>query len=379
MSDTHHLFVDLYAYRQREKRNPLEDWLTECLAATIRALPGKQKGALLTRLSGTRIDDPQRFSAAHRIEVITQYPAGEAGRPDMLILLDGQPWILFENKVSHGVSVHTDEDGTQSHQLRRYAGWLSDRGKHCALAPAIVFVTHITPPPEDFRKRDATGLYRGLFPTHTSWGALGREISKLVADLPQDHHASVLASAFLTFLEENNMSNEFPPSSAFAAAELYVTQAETLENLVDRMWHQVRSIASFGKTADYQLKALTDEGSVSAWRYVAPGPASPDRSSYLQTGIWYPEAGLWFDAEDIGRDLRGAHAYLFFGNNSDGMFSAVTEELAGFVRPTSDFLAMKAIADFSSDPQSRGEEIISWIADRSRVLKTCLTAHQLIA
>ena len=379
MSDTHELFVDLYAYRQRENRNPLEDWLTECLAATIRALPRRQKGTLLSRLSGATIDDPEVFFAAHRVEVVTQYVAGAAGRPDMLILLDGQPWVLFENKVSHGVSVRTHEDGTQSHQLRAYADWLIDRGKHCALAPAIVFVTHITPPPKDFLERDATGLYRGLFPTHTSWGALCREISELVAELPEEHHASVLAGAFLACLEENDMSNKFPSSSAFAAAELYVTHAAPLVNLVDRMWQEVRTIASFGRNSQYQLQPLVDYGAISAWRYVAPGPASPDRSSFLQTGIWYPEAGLWFAADDIGADLRGPQAYLLFANDSDDMFTAATGELEGFVRPASDFLAFKPVADFPSDPQSRGEEIIRWVADRACALKEFLTTHRLIA
>lgn len=175
------------------------------------------------------------------------------------------------------------------------------------------------------------------------------------------------------------MSNEFPPSSAFAAAEMYVSHAGTLENLVDRMWQEIRTVASFGRTSDYQLMALTEEGSVSAWRYVAPGAASPDRSSYLQTGIWYPEAGLWFDADDVGEDLRGPHAYLFFGNDTDGTFSAATDELDGFMRPSSSFLAFKAVADFSSDPQSRGEEIVSWVADRGRALKVCLTDHGFIA
>jgi hypothetical protein len=379
LNDARDLFVDLYAYRQRENRNPLEDWLTECLAATIRALPSTQRGALLARLSGATIDDPEAFLAAHRVDIVTQYQTVAAGRPDMLILLDDQPWILFENKVSHGVSERIDEHGAQSHQLRAYADWLGDHGKDCILAPAIVFVTHITPPPEDFRVRDAAGRYRGLFPVHTSWGALGRAISTLVTGLAEEHHARILASAFLTFLEQHDMSNEFPSSAAFAAAELYVSQAATIENLVDRMWQEVRTVASFGRTSDYLLKALTDEGSVSAWRYVAPGAASPDRSSFLQTGIWYPETGLWFDAGDIGEDLRGPQAYLFFGNHADDIFTAATGEPEGFVRPSSNFLAFRAVTDFPGDPQARGEEIISWVADRGRALKTFLTAHQLIA
>ena len=175
------------------------------------------------------------------------------------------------------------------------------------------------------------------------------------------------------------MSNEFPSSTAFAAGEIYVSQAGPLVNLVDRMWREVSTIASFGRNSQYQLQPIVEDGSISAWRYVAPGPASPDRSTYLQTGIWYPEAGLWFDADDVGAELRGPQAYLLFANDSDDMFTAAKGELEGFVRPASDFLAFKPIADFPGNPQSRGEEIIRWVAERGRALKVFLTAHGLIA
>lgn len=376
--ETSDLFIDLYAYRQRENRDPLEDWLTECLAVTIRALPPPAKATLLSELSGAAITDPEAFFDVHNVEVLTQYPAGAAGRPDMLIQLDGHPWILFENKVSHGVAVRETLGRTESHQLRAYADWLNEQGGHCPLPKALVFTTHITQPPQDFRGADQAGIYHGFRRTHISWGALGRRIAGLTDELPDDHHAKALTIAFLAYLEDQDMSNEFPNSAAFAAAEVYVSQAAALENLVSRMWQELRIIANFGRTSDFQLRALPEEGSVSAWRYVAPSPSSPSRNSYLQTGIWFPETGSWFDAEEVVKGVRGPQAYVYFGNGENDMFISAAQELEGFMRPNSDFLACKSTVELSANPQARGEEIIAWVAERAGVLKTYLTEHGLI-
>jgi hypothetical protein len=376
---TSDLFIDLYTYRERENKCPLEDWLTECLAVTIRALPRPAKAALLSWLSGAVIEDPDAFFDAHEVEISTQYLAGAAGRPDMLVRIDRQPWIVFENKVGHSVAARVTADGAESHQLRDYADWLNQQGRHCPLPQALVFVTHITQPPPDFRGADGAGSYRGVRPVHTSWGALGRRIAGLTVGLPEDHHARALATAFLAYLEDQDMSNEFPASAAFAAAEVYVSQAATLENLVGRMWQELRTGVNFGRTADFQLQAVPEEGSVSAWRWVAPGPSSPSRDSYLQTGIWFPETGSWFDEEDVVKDLRGPQAYVYFGNGDNDMFRHATGEPEGFLRPDSNFLACRRISAFSADPQARGEEIIAWVADRGAVLKRFLADRGLIA
>jgi hypothetical protein len=376
--ETTDLFIDLYAYRQRENKDPLEDWLTECLAVTIRALPLPAKSTLLSELSGAVIAEPEAFFEVHKIEVLTQFPAGAAGRPDMLVQLDGDPWILFENKVGHGIAVREAVDGTQSHQLRRYADWLNEQGRCCQLAKALVFVTHITQPPQDFRGADDARLYHGLHRTHISWGALGRRIAGLTDGLPNDHHAKALTNAFLAYLEDQDMSNEYPNSPAFAAAEIYLSQAAALENLVNRMWQELRTTVNFGRTADVQLSALPDEGSVSAWRWVAPGPSNPSRDLYLAAGIWFPETGSWFDAEEVVKGVRGPQAYVCFGHSNNDKFPNATGELEGFMRPNGDFLACKPVAEFSADPQARGEEIIAWVAERAGVLKMFLIKHGLI-
>ena len=361
------LFIDLYAYRERENRSPLEDWLTECLAATIRALPDAPKAELLGYLADTKIADPPSFFAEHKVDVRTQYVTADAGRPDLLVLLDDCPWILFENKVAHGVSVREDGQGGDVHQLRRYGDWLIAHGGECPLPRALIFVTHITPPPSDFLDDRAETLYPGLRRLHLAWGNLARLIAGLTTALSDDHHARVVADAFLACLEDQNMTHEFPASGAFAAAELYVSQAGSLEYLVDRMWDQVRNIVKFGSTVDYKLMAVPGELSISAWRYLSATSTSIG-DCFIQTGIWFPEAGPWLASHELDRELKGPQAFVYFGSDWTDAFADVTTQPEACLRPASEFLISKAIGEFAAEPQLRGEAIVAWAGQQARIL-----------
>lgn len=364
------LFIDLYAYREREDKGPLEDWLTECLAVTLRALPAAAKGDLFSYLSGGSIADPLAFFAEHELEILTQYVT-TAGRPDLVIMLDGCPWILFENKVGHGVSKRKTETGEERHQLLGYSDWLDKRGANCILPRALVFVTHITPSPLDFRDPSKADVYHNVRRVHISWGDMARRMAALVAGLPEDNHARAIVGAFLFYLENQDMSHEFPSSSSLAAAEIYVTQADAVENLVVRMWNEIDGIAKFGGTPTYELKALIEESSISAWRNTGAAVSSIS-GCFFQTGIWFAESGKWLGEFEVGRELKGAQAYVYFGNQYDDAFAAIQTQPDGWMRPLGEFLSCKAIAEFPTDPQARGEEIVAWIADKTRVLNEFL-------
>ena len=84
MSD---LFMNLYRYRERINKSNLEDWLTECLAATIRHLPVELQSLLLAGLTGLNAHEIETAIEVHELDIRTQYQAGQHGRPDMLLLL----------------------------------------------------------------------------------------------------------------------------------------------------------------------------------------------------------------------------------------------------------------------------------------------------
>lgn len=371
------LFIDLFAYRQRENKDPIEDWTTECLAATIRSLPSQVLAELLKEF--TRADrDISVAIDAGEIEVLTQYHAGKYGRPDMLIKFNGQPWILFENKVGHAVSERENE-GVQIHQLRAYADWLKEHGEDCDMPRALVFITHLTPPPRDFTAEASASLYHDFSRYHSTWGVVARKIEALTADLAEDHFAAGLSRAFSRYLKDQNMSNEFPDAVALSSAQLYVSQAASLENLVDRMWQEAAGIAACGKTASYRIKADPDYGTVNAHRYALSAPNSSSGWSYIETGVWFPELDSWYDSEEIGRDLVGPHVYVGFFNGDDDYFTMTKDAPEGFLRPASDFLAIESLSTFSADPDARGGEIVSWVAGKAAVLRPFLLERKIVS
>jgi hypothetical protein len=379
------LFVDLYSYRQRENKNPLEDWLTECLAATMRALPDTQLAALLAALlapdagqdKGPNSAKLQDAILAHirvrQVAITTQHHAHEAGRPDMVITMEGRPWIVFENKVAAAISQRASETGPASHQLRDYARWLAQY-PHKDLPGALIFVTHLTEPPADFAASHPADNYFGLTRTAVSWGEIARKIAALCADLPADHYAQHLAIAFRDYLKEKNMSSEFPDATAFAAAQIYLSQAALLENLVERMWLHASRVASFGKTNNRTLGPSPDNGMISAWRYAVHGPERPRKAyySYVQTGFWFPGLAPWGGDSEAKLEARGVQAFLCFGNDEPGYFSDFPDAPDGFIRPSSNFVAMRALSSFPEDPQDRGQQIEVWISERADTLRAFL-------
>lgn len=372
------LFLDLFTYRQRENKDPLEDWLTECLAATMRAFPEDKLAELLCWLSNPA-NEARVLShvKSGKVAIETQYAAATAGRPDMVITVSGFPWIVFENKVGHHVSGRVCEDGGVSHQLRGYADWLKVASDGCDLRPGMVFVTHLTPPPEDFEDGYPVDHYHGFSRRRLSWGEFAKKLLELAIDLPTDHHASALAEALQAYLKENNMSSEFPDMTAFAAAQVYLAQAERLEGLVDRMWTHARRIAGFGKTNDYVLKPQTEFGTIAAWRYIAPTTKSQSRDSYIETGIWFSEMGDWAEDLALFGKFRGPQVYIGLFNGTDDYFSFVHGAPEGFFRANGDFLAIKSIAEFSQEPQTRGQEIEAWTAKCAKILRSFLLEQDL--
>ena len=166
------LLVDLFKYRSREKREAMEDWLTECVAAILRALPPHELAEALKSVTGQncaalleagsvigiatqvviekRIDhqmDAEKGKAAQR----------EVQRPDMVISIDGHPWLVFENKVAHAVDHDRASDASRVSQLERYGTWLQDQQFG---SPSLRDPFHTRPPGVHDDQSERTGLSR---------------------------------------------------------------------------------------------------------------------------------------------------------------------------------------------------------------------------
>lgn len=372
------LFVDLYRYRERENQNPLEDWLTECLAATLRTLSVSMQAAVLAELTTISNHEIEAAISKHGLSIETQYVAGAYGRPDMLLSLGDAPWILFENKVGHHLG-HTEVDEGPRNQLERYAHWLTNQNTKPPLPHAMVFVTHLTSAPSDFIGPEGSGPYLGLKVHSTSWGLVGRTLTRLTSDLDEDQTARTLTNAFATYLENEDMSSEFPNSTDLAATELFLAHGESVETLIDKMWNEARTVADSGKNGSYKIESLHDYGRISASRYVQSGPQSPRGSAWVETGVWFPGLNEWFDEEELpGTKLSGPQVFLFFAHDDDDVFTATPGAPAGFHRPGSDFFICRPMSDFSDEPDERGRQVIAWVAEQAAALRPFLTEASLI-
>ena len=173
------VFGSLYSYKQREKAdgelfNPLEDFLTEILAACIRSLDGATRSNFLNAICGGHFSkDDLEILASNTIELKTQHVASTYGRPDMVIFANDVPLCIFENKVAHSISEkHDERSGHMQTQLHKYSEWLvSERSaireqwtkdEEILARPAwfekpqLVFISHFTQPPP---KKQSVPIY----------------------------------------------------------------------------------------------------------------------------------------------------------------------------------------------------------------------------
>ena len=220
-------FDRLFAFRQREDRAPLEDFLTELLAEWLRqATAAGRIAEVLTELFRLR---PEQLGAPDNLRELaweTQHIIGpghraQGKRPD-LVGRGTDFFLIVENKIAAGFTWHED-----SHQLELYAEYRQERPEPYG---GIVLLTHATLPPADWTHET---LY---------W----RDVERYLRHFP-DHSPAGIPSAldYLTrqltlFLGENGMSGT---RIALEDITAYPAYQRLTEGLI-----------SLGKIAENQLK-----------------------------------------------------------------------------------------------------------------------------
>jgi hypothetical protein len=384
------LFTDLYRYRQREKKNNLEDWLTECVAAILRSLPKSAFSEFASRLTGQSSVDIE--DVYDHISIATQVTIerGSTGtqRPDLLISIaapenegkkePSQPWLLFENKVFHHVDEQELENGQTENQLHRYGTWLCDQPfDRPQLNQTIVFITHGTPAPSDFKVRG---------PSHPAYGSLGRvekswgEIAAILDEVTSEHdnelHFRALINAYQEFLEEHGMADEYPEYRDYAALAGFIETVEPFKKLVDEMIGKLDGVAPFYGRVVW-ASADAEEGTYNAHRYLVKEKRY-DEWTFLSTGIWFPDRGEGFYTEEIEKadDKRVSLApkiYIQLANREDDALTALAGKPEGnWYRPQSDFFTFRDVASFPPDPGEAATEILKWIEIEGLKLKALL-------
>lgn len=373
------LFIDLYKYRQRERKHNLEDWLTECVAAVFRTFDRDQWASFINQFLGLNQGCAGAMLANALPDVHTQVHAGAAyGIPDLVVYLTGKPWLLFENKVAHSVSEENSDEGASRNQLHRYAQWLAGNADPKA-TPHLIFLTHITRPPNDFGIHGEDDAYHNVSRKIATWGALGRMLNSITATEGSRSLSHGLTTAFYEMLKDKNMANEFPTSTAIASLEVFLAQGNEIENLLDRMWSEVAFVANCSNRDREKTEPEFEYGRYSVWRYANRIERVGTKSAFLMTGLWFPEVADTWEADELGgHSPWGPQVFLNFADDNDEVFSGIPgEPSAGWFRPYGDFLRLKPLYEFTGDPDERASKIVKWLAEEAQKLRQFLVREKL--
>ncbi len=162
------IYTNLFRYRPRATRLPQEDFLSEALAdllnrQSIATSSDFIADVLLQEAGGAAAWRDFMSSGSPTLSWKTQHRV-PGGTLDLLLIVDRLPAIVVENKIAAAIGMHAPA-GTENqdrpdevveerrNQLHTYGGWLAGQVKPPGWPGALVLLTHLSPPPDDFGRR----------------------------------------------------------------------------------------------------------------------------------------------------------------------------------------------------------------------------------
>lgn len=362
------MFTALYTYRPRVReeglndRTPQEDWLTECLAACLRAL-GNLEQDLIAEVLKELFDEKsgeelEGFLQGQTFRVETQISTDNRTRPDMAFYAGEHVFLVVENKVAH--TAHIDQLSGYAQWLRENCGPTGPRG--------VAFVTHYTRPPEEFTRN--TSAFAGLSAQPTTWAALSKSLLRVTATLGHDSHAGVLAQSFFEMLKELNMASEYPTNKTLASAEIFLADGEGVSALINELRAETEKLGNFHRQTTYECTPDFELGYFAASRWCIDLYGGKGGSVYV--GIWYPEVGNF--KELILGASRGANkdaevddgAKIFLNFETEDNIPIRSDDLPGDWLKIEDdeIIVFKNISAFSGNADVRAKAMKVWISNR---------------
>ncbi|MDF1835466.1 MAG: hypothetical protein P1U62_11385 [Alteraurantiacibacter sp. bin_em_oilr2.035] len=362
------MFSDLYKYRARIReggandRTPLEDWLTECLAACLRALWNADAHMAIEVLKKFFDDSAGRelesLLNGQALRIETQVSTDDRTRPDMVFYAGDCAFLVVENKVAH--TAHVD-------QLSGYARWLRD---NCAdTGPrGLAFVTHYTRPPAEFNQSSAK--FSDLSVTPTTWAAVARDLTRATASFDEDSYARTLSQSFFELLGELDMATEYPTNKNLAAAEIFLAEGEGISALVNELRIESEKLGSFHKMTTYTCDPDFEKGYFAASRWC--NNLFGKTGGQVFVGIWFPEIGNFKEAvldawnrseKEMALD-DGTKVFLNFETTTAIPVSA--EGLPGDWLKIDDdeIIVFRNVSLFSGNADARAKAMKTWISER---------------
>jgi len=127
------IYERLFTYRERSDRSPLEDFLTEALADLFNRFPEAISRRAVAFLISNRSIPPttlEQFWPIGAKAVWSTQRIIDGGKIiDLMMEVDGKPFIVIENKINAGFQEHQHHSssghGKVEHQLSTYGLWLA--------------------------------------------------------------------------------------------------------------------------------------------------------------------------------------------------------------------------------------------------------------
>src|SRR6185312_11616388 len=203
------------------------------------------------------------------------------GRPDIVLQAKDDYVLLIENKL---------ESPLRPNQLQDYGKWLSKRSTDGAL----VFLTHVTPPPPNFGDERAAE-FSVKWQRTSYWHQVADWFSKAGAG-QRSATWTHLAKQLCDFLKENQMSEEPASFGDLDAARKFMIHNDRVQvtfariaAAVDRLPFVVKQRRKTEKEKLYGPAVYDSEGScIQDWRELKPNWSGPDGQWFVGWGIRFP-------------------------------------------------------------------------------------------
>jgi hypothetical protein len=194
------LFINLFTYRPRPNRNPLEDFTTECVSYLL------QNDTNLLEKYLIMLSSIQNGGQRDNLKVLTQYPMDTGHRVDMAIFWSQnytQYSIFVEHKVNSLPWEQEDSTGDVSTQIDKYCEYQQSKNSRKDITNFVALVSkfQIKGHSKDIVNRPN---YLGNF----TWRDVAELINKHIFTLSNLSIISHLEKEFVVFLRRNKMAFE---------------------------------------------------------------------------------------------------------------------------------------------------------------------------
>lgn len=368
------IYGRLFAYRQRESRSPLEDYLTEIVRHFLEEMTNEDS-IEFCKINFVPAKLHAEFESLCTGQILrwrTQKRISQLKRLDLLLEIQDYPIIIIESKISSPIGVHksinAETEIEKISQLKIYGSWQFQKLKTFPFTwpGVLVLLTHNTPPPDDFGINEDYSLPYEVCTQVAFWRQIHSTIQNfksLTNEAYRYGRLQYISSNLADFLKSKGMGSFSMKPTDLAVMELYMHSASNVEGTVSDISKTV--LQKFGSYLSNQrpedIAVVPSNKTISGWRYFKKNNLKSD------TCIWW---GIRFSYEsDHWTDLIPSLPYttcVFVAVAAEGdpinlsALTAATPNMKWACNQSTAVLA-EDIGEFSSVPNEMSEKIKTWV------------------